>query len=143
MKKYLPVVVLIAVLIAAFGRGHPDAGDSGAALQSDQVLADAYSQHRDRVQVQGGGHVIAVLPDDRKGSRHQRFILKLNSGQTVLVAHNIDLASRIEGLREGDFITFSGEYAWNEDGGVVHWTHRDPQRRHADGWLQRGGQLYQ
>lgn len=142
MKKYLPLVVLVAVLVAAFGRGSPDAG-GGATLQSDQLLQDAYTHHSDRVPVQGGGHVIAVLPDDRKGSQHQRFILKLNSGQTVLVAHNIDLAPRIEGLSEGDFITFSGEYAWNEDGGVVHWTHRDPQRHHADGWLQRGGQLYQ
>lgn len=143
MKKYLPLLVLVAVLIAAFGRGHPDVDDGGATLQSDQVLQDAYSNHSDHVQVQGGGQVIAVLPDDRKGSQHQRFILKLQSGQTVMVAHNIDLAPRIEGLREGDFITFSGEYVWNEDGGVVHWTHRDPQRRHADGWLQRGGQLYQ
>lgn len=143
MKKYLPLLVLVAVLIAAFGRGHPDVDVGGATLQSDQVLQDAYSNHSDHVQVQGGGQVIAVLPDDRKGSQHQRFILKLQSGQTVMVAHNIDLAPRIEGLREGDFITFSGEYVWNEDGGVVHWTHRDPQRRHADGWLQRGGQLYQ
>src|SRR3546814_9596639 len=110
---------------------------------SSDLLADAYADRSDRLQVQGGGHVIAVLPDDRNGRQHQRFILKLDSGQTVLVAHNIDLAPRIEGLHEGDLITFSGEYAWNEDGGAVHWTHRDPQRRHADGWLQRGGKLYQ
>src|SRR3546814_8697669 len=87
---------------------------------SSDLLADAYADRSDRLQVQGGGHVIAVLPDDRNGSQHQRFILKLDSGQTVLVAHNIDLAPRIEGLHEGDLITFSGEYAWNEDGGVVH-----------------------
>ncbi|HEY9546875.1 MAG TPA: DUF3465 domain-containing protein [Solimonas sp.] len=143
MKKYLPVLVLVAILIAVFGRDGADVDHGGATLQSDQVLADAYADRSDRLQVQGGGHVIAVLPDDRNGSQHQRFILKLDSGQTVLVAHNIDLAPRIEGLHEGDLITFSGEYAWNEDGGVVHWTHRDPQRRHADGWLQRGGKLYQ
>lgn len=143
MKKYLPIVVLVAVLIAAFGRGKPEADGGGATLQSDQILEDAYTNHRDRLQVQGGGQVIAVLPDDRNGSQHQRFILKLDSGQTLMVAHNIDLAPRVDELHEGDFITFSGEYAWNEDGGVVHWTHRDPQRRHVDGWLQRGGKLYQ
>ena len=36
-----------------------------------------------------------TLPDDNKGTRHQRFILKLSSGQTLLVAHNIDLADKI------------------------------------------------
>jgi hypothetical protein len=143
MRKFLAIAAVVAGLITLFGRGAPDTGGDSALRASDQVLADAYAQHADRLQVRGGGRVIAVLPDDRQGSRHQRFILRLESGQTVLVAHNIDLAPRIDGLAEGDFITFSGEYAWNEDGGVVHWTHRDPQRRHADGWLQRGGQMYQ
>ncbi|NGY06567.1 DUF3465 domain-containing protein [Solimonas terrae] len=143
MKKFLVIAVLVAGLIALFGRGSPGTGNGGAQLASDQMLADAYANHSEHLQVQGGGHVIAVLPDDREGSRHQRFILRLDSGQTLLIAHNIDLASRIDALAEGELITFSGEYVWNENGGVVHWTHRDPERRHPDGWLQRGGQLYQ
>ncbi len=92
--------------------------------------------------LQGAGTVTRLLSDDNDGSRHQRFILRLPSGQTVLVAHNIDLAPRLDGLAVGDTVEFKGEYAANSQGGVVHWTHRDPQGRHADGWLRYRGREY-
>ncbi|EGR0487716.1 DUF3465 domain-containing protein, partial [Vibrio cholerae] len=62
---------------------------------NDAVLQQAYQSQQSDLQVQGLGQVVKVLPDDNDGSRHQKFILKLNSGQTLLVAHNIDLAPRI------------------------------------------------
>ena len=91
---------------------------------SDAVFADAYANRRSNLQVSGEGTVTRLLPDDNKGSRHQKFIVKLASGQTLLVAHNIDVASRINSLRTGDRVQFSGEYEWNDKGGVIHWTHR-------------------
>lgn len=109
---------------------------------SDQ-LAEAYEHQRSDVQVQGEGTVIKILKDDTQGSRHQRFLLRLSSGQTLLVAHNIDLAPRVDALREGDRVAFNGEYEWNDKGGVIHWTHRDPQGRHVDGWLEHEGRRYQ
>ncbi len=111
--------------------------------QSDSLLAQAFRDQRSDLQVQGEGRVVKVLPDDRKGSRHQRFILELGTGQTLLVAHNIDLAPRVEGLREGDRVEFYGEYEWNAKGGVLHWTHHDPRGRHPGGWLRHNGQTYQ
>ena len=65
------------------------------------------------------------------------------SGQTLLVAHNIDLAPAITNLRVGDTIEYNGEYEWNPKGGVVHWTHRDPSYQHADGWLKHDGRVFQ
>ena len=111
--------------------------------KSDAVIANAFSNHESNLQVSGQGVVTRLLPDDNSGSRHQKFILKLSSGQTLLVAHNIDLAPRISSLREGDFVQFYGEYEWNEKGGVLHWTHRDPKGSHVAGWLQHQGQWYQ
>ncbi|MVC09733.1 DUF3465 domain-containing protein, partial [Vibrio cholerae] len=102
---------------------------------NDAVLQQAYQSQQSDLQVQGLGQVVKVLPDDNDGSRHQKFILKLNSGQTLLVAHNIDLAPRIPNLKVGDSVEFYGEYEWNKKGGVLHWTHKDPQNRHAHGWL--------
>lgn len=94
-------------------------------------------------QIQGDGVVIRVLSDDNVGSRHQRFIVQLDSAQTLMIAHNIDIAGRVEPLNTGDRLQFAGEYEWNAKGGVVHWTHHDPAGRHPSGWLRINGQTYQ
>jgi hypothetical protein len=94
-------------------------------------------------QVNGSGTVVSVLSDDNDGSRHQRFILEVSAGRTVLIAHNIDLAPRVRSLSEGDIVSFFGQYESNDRGGVIHWTHKDPQGRHVDGWLEHDGQRYQ
>jgi hypothetical protein len=110
---------------------------------SDEALARAFAQRTSNVQVEGQGVVRKVLADDNDGSRHQRFIVALASGQTLLISHNIDLAPRLVGLSTGDLVSFSGEYEWNAKGGVVHWTHRDPGKRHPDGWIKHNSKLYQ
>ena len=111
--------------------------------KSDAIIANAFSNHQSNLQISGQGVVTKLLPDDNSGSRHQKFIIKLSSDQTLLIAHNIDLAPRISSLREGDSVQFYGEYEWNEKGGVLHWTHRDPNGSHVDGWLEHQGQRYQ
>lgn len=109
----------------------------------DGGITRALESRASGIQLQGQGAVIKVLPDDNDGSRHQRFILKLRSGQTLLIAHNIDLAPRIGSLRVGDSVAFNGEYEWNSKGGVIHWTHHDPNGRHAAGWLKHDSRIYQ
>ncbi len=95
------------------------------------------------LQLRGEGEVVHILDDDLKGSRHQRFILRLPSGQSVLIAHNIDLAPHINDLQKGDTVEFYGEYEWHNKGGIIHWTHDDPSGNHTDGWLLHNGKTYQ
>ena len=83
-----------------------------------------------------------LLPDDNLGDRHQKMILELPSGHTLLLAHNLDLAARIP-AKQGDKIEFDGEYEYSEQGGVLHWTHHDPRRSHPDGWVKHRGTKYQ
>lgn len=111
--------------------------------RGNQAISDAYRAQRSDVQVMGQGIVKRMLSDDLDGSRHQRFLLLLDNRQTVLIAHNIDLAPRIDNLQNGDTVGFFGEYEWNNQGGVVHWTHHDPGARHVDGWLKHKGRTYQ
>jgi len=113
------------------------------AWANDQRLKEAYASQQSDVQVQGSGTVIRLLRDDTTGSHHQKFILRLANRQTILIAHNIDIAPRINSLKVGDWVEFNGEYEWNNKGGVIHWTHRDPSNRHAHGWLKHNGNLYQ
>ena len=116
---------------------------SGPQSESDSILRRAFEQRTSNLQVEGRGVVKRILPDDNDGSRHQRFILELGSGQTLLMAHNVDVAPRISGLGMGDKVAFQGEYDWNPKGGVIHWTHHDPGGRHPGGWLKHKGTTYQ
>lgn len=116
---------------------------SGTDVQSSGVsVQDAFKNNQSDLQIQGQGVVKKVLPDDRKGLKHQKFILRTRSGPTVLVAHNIDLAHRLPRLKKGDTVDFYGEYEWTSQGGVIHWTHHDPSGRHTDGWLKYNGKIY-
>lgn len=112
------------------------ADDSGS-------LNAAIAARAQKVQVKGEGRVVKVLRDAEGASLHQKFLLKIPSGTTLLFAHNIDLAPRLEGLQVGDTVAFAGEYVWTPQGGVVHWTHKDPRRKHPDGYLQYNGRIYQ
>lgn len=131
MKK---LYVLTVVFLLSFGT---------LAFADDQHLHILFSQQQSDVQIQGAGTVVKILPDDTDGSRHQKFIVKLDSGQTLLIAHNIDLAPRVANLQEGTRIAFYGEYEWNAKGGVIHWTHKAPRNNHEHGWLKYNGVTYQ
>ena len=140
MKKVLLFLIVLSAAYYAYER------DSFVSIQSRPVSGQprpVSEQWRSGQQVQGTGMVLRVLPDDNDGSRHQRLILELSSGRTLLIAHNIDLAPRISSLSSGDSVSFYGQYESNDQGGVIHWTHRDPQGRHTAGWLEHSGRRYQ
>ncbi|BCE03423.1 DUF3465 domain-containing protein [Marinicellulosiphila megalodicopiae] len=111
--------------------------------ESDQILMNAFEGKKSDFQIEGKGRVKVSLPDDTTGSQHQKFILELQSKQTLLIAHNIDIAQKIHALEVGDTIEFYGEYEWNDKGGVIHWTHIDPNGNHIDGWLKHDDIIYQ
>ena len=143
--KRLFIVVLIAIGVYGYIQNNSDVISTftGESIQSANSVADAYQNQLSDIQVSGSGNVSRILSDDNKGSRHQRFILRLSSGQTLLVAHNIDLAPRLNTLENGDEVQFFGEYEWNSKGGVIHWTHHDPGGRHIGGWLKHNGRKYE
>ena len=149
MNKLLLGAAALFAAVMLFAGQHGATPDEVRPSVSEQnagkstVGSGVLSKNESSRQVSGHGVVTRLLADDTKGSRHQKFILTLSSGETILVAHNIDLAPRISDLKEGDAVQFYGEYEWNEKGGVLHWTHRDPKGAHAAGWLQHKGRKYQ
>ncbi|MBO1279785.1 DUF3465 domain-containing protein [Acinetobacter nosocomialis] len=157
-KKNLSIGGIIVLLIAAYfgldlsGHKKNQSPSSSSATQHTETtfsndgldtIKAAYDRRQSNVQVQGSGRVKAILREDNDGTKHQKFILVLKNGLSILVAHNIDLAPKIDDLHKGDIVEFNGEYEYNEKGGVLHWTHHDPQNRHENGWLKHNGHIYQ
>ncbi len=136
-------IALIAAVCTGCGAVAGTRSTEGPSRSGDAAIAGAFQNHQSGIQVTGKGVVTSVLSDDNVGGRHQRFIVELASGQTLLFAHNIDIAPRLNGLAPGDSIEFSGEYEWNAEGGVIHWTHHDPSGQHRAGWLIFDGATYQ
>jgi hypothetical protein len=143
MKKILLVGAIAFLVYGYFKVQDLSSTGSSSSMVAEIALQNAFSNRQSDVQVKGGGKVTRILSDDTDGSRHQRFILMLGSGETVLLSHKIDLAPRIEGLKTGDTVEFYGEYEWNEKGGVIHWTHHDPTGRHVAGWIRHQGKTYE
>ncbi|MDR2931386.1 MAG: DUF3465 domain-containing protein [Propionibacteriaceae bacterium] len=171
-KTTLPATVVVIVLLAGayivgqsglLGSGSPDtpatttdrsdqtpAGAAATATKptAPDNVADAsdidqlYQDQAADVEVTGSAVVSRLLSDDFEGDRHQRFILRFDSGLTVLVAHNIDIAPRLDGLTVGYRVSFRGEYVYSEQGGTIHWTHHSPDGSHSDGWLEWNGKRY-
>jgi hypothetical protein len=78
------------------------------------VIEALYAKRESDTIVETTGKVVKLLADDLEGSKHQKFILELSSGHTLLVSHNIDLAPRINALKRNDTVTLKGEYEWTK-----------------------------
>jgi hypothetical protein len=139
-RALLLVIVAIAVLMIYRWSERPAVDPVAEDPRITSVQA-AYTAQRSGVVVEVQGRVDRLLSDDDRGSRHQRFILKLSDGHSLLISHNIDLAPRAP-LSIGDMVKLRGQFEWNNKGGVVHWTHHDPQGQRRGGWLEVGGKRY-
>src|SRR6185503_9667785 len=106
MKRILIVAAVVSALISAGCDSTVRQNGSG----DDSQIRRAFENKTSDVQVEGEGVVTRMLADDVSGSRHQRFIVSLASGQTILITHNIDIAPQIDGLQTGDSVRFYGEY---------------------------------
>lgn len=106
-----------------------------------QILS-AQQQRASNMEVTVTAPVRKLLPDDTEGLPHQRFLLELANGSTVLVAHNTGEAPRVP-VQAGDQVTVHGEFIWNKKGGVLHWTHHSDNGRHEGGYIDYQGRRYQ
>ncbi len=138
-KEYVGWVVVLVIFLAwrQFGPGLP-----ADTVRSHERIAAAFANRQSGIMVEFDARVDRLLQDDLEGNPHQRFIVRLDNGHTLLIAHNIDLARRVP-LDRRDLIRIRGEYEWNSQGGVVHWTHRDPGLGLKHGWIEHKGQVYE
>jgi hypothetical protein len=148
MKNLLWIALLLSVLTAckqsanSIEQASRVNGTGDAQSQVDNsALIQAFQNKKSHLFIEGSGVVKKLLPDDNKGAKHQKFLVIISSEQTLLFAHNVDLAPSVP-VKVGDTIQFRGEYIYNPKGGVLHWTHRDPQGKTEGGWIKLNDQLY-
>jgi hypothetical protein len=139
-RTILPALVVLGLVAYQYYSEHQPPLSSEDVAESGAVEA-AYAARRSGVWVEISGRIKRTLPDDNEGSRHQRFILELDSGHTVLVAHNIDLADRVP-VSQDDVVKLRGRFESNDRGGVIHWTHHDPDGSGPEGWIRAHGKTY-
>jgi hypothetical protein len=143
LKSQLFVVVLSLLACSSQNSTENIPLNSDNSLTPISVFENAFKNGTSNIQVLQIGSIISILKDDTVGDLHQRFIVKLSNAQTLLIAHNIDLSPRIPNLIIGKSVKFYGEYEWNSEGGVVHWTHKDPGGTHVNGWIEYQGTKYE
>lgn len=132
------VILLLALALAACAAPAPS-----ATAADNSAVARAFADHRSNIEITASGAVQRLLGDETSETgTHQRFILRLDgSTQTLLVTNNVTIGKRVP-VSVGDAVTVHGEYIWNDQGGLVHFTHHDPQRSHEAGWIERQGVRY-
>lgn len=85
------------------------------------------------------GKITQILPEDKDGLPHQKYIMQAFGSVKIQVVSNLDFG-RIP-VQVGSVVSVCGEYI-NAAGGMVHWTHFDPHGGHPDGFTILNGQLY-
>jgi hypothetical protein len=136
-SKLILILAVVANLSAC-----RESGQQQGSRTDDRQIVQAQQERLIKSEVTGRAPVKELLPDDLEGLKHEKFLLRLSNGTTVLVAHDISYAPRVP-LQEGDFIVIHGEYIWNPKGGLIHWTHRSDTPRHEGGWIDFKGTRYQ
>ena len=119
------------------------ASSCAAAVTGNAAVERAYAQHQSSLEVTAEGAVTRLLSDDTGPSgTHQRFIVQLaGSTHTLLIDNNVDIGKRVP-VAAGDAVVVHGEYVWNDQGGLIHFTHHDPAHTHEDGWIELRGLRY-
>jgi hypothetical protein len=118
-------------------------GCGAAAQPDDAAIVSDFQNHQSNVEVTADGTVVRLLPDRTSATgMHEQFIVKLSSGEiTIEVEHNISIAARVP-VALGDHVIVHGEYIWNAQGGLIHFTHHDPKGTHEGGYIQNNGKTY-
>ena len=143
MKALLNATIFMVVVTALIAWKKPEWLEASTyASSDDDRIAEAFVQRKSNIFVTVKATVLRALPDAEVGGHFQKFLVRLESGHTLMVSHNVDLAPRVP-VVEGAPMRIRGEYDWSDIGGVIHWTHRDPAGERDGGWIEFKRYVYE
>jgi hypothetical protein len=103
-------------------------------------VGPAFRAHQSGVWLALSGTVTGLLSDTDGAREHQRFVVGCADGQTVLIVNDVSIGQRAP-VHVGDRVTVRGQYIWNSEGGLIHFTHHAVGSSQG-GWILLGGRLY-
>jgi hypothetical protein len=105
---------------------------------------EAHASYTNHAHIAGEGVVVVISGDGESGGgSHQRFMVRLKTGRMLLIERDTAHSPRLENLKLGDTVSFSGEYLYDVGGDVVRVTYNDQTAQHIPGWLKHNGVTYQ
>jgi hypothetical protein len=141
MKMLLTILSLFISLNSFAGTQQIDCKDrKGAILEKSlDSLNQVRNSRANRPQVFVEGQVTKILPEDKAGRPHQKYIIQAFNSVKIVIVSNLEFG-RVP-VAVGTKVEVCGEYL-NAEGGMVHWTHFDPHGGHPDGYTMLDGKLY-
>ncbi len=136
------IVLVVAAMFLSRLQGHTlTAREAETQSSVACTLTDAlYASHQSGLWTSVSGVVVTVLPDTQGQYRHQRFIVRCGNGHTVLIVNDIDIGQRVP-VVPGARVVVHGQFIWDSQGGLLHFTHHDPGGG-SGGWILYRGKLY-
>ena len=129
------------VPVVADAQGQPGS-QSGQTEAGDAQAIRAQQLQLVKVPLTVTAPVKKMLKYDDRGLPHEKFLLGLSNGTTILVAHNTKMAPYVP-IQAGDLVTVHGEFIWNAKGGLIHWTHHSDTPSHPGGYIDFQGKRYE
>jgi hypothetical protein len=126
------------------GRKEPPSPQVVAAAMASQhrELLNLISRRKSNVFVQAGGlKVVKLLPDDREGRPHQKFVVELADGKLMTAIYNLDMCPRVP-VAVGDIVGLAGDFIWSQQRPIMHWLHHDPSGKRPTGFVELEGRRY-
>jgi hypothetical protein len=136
------IVLVGSIVLLRLQQG---AGPSGSEQRAAQRAGCGQTErlfrtHHSNVWVTASAMVSRLLADQQGRYRHQRFIVSCSGGQTILIVNDTSIGERVP-ERVGDTVALRGQYVWSGQGGLIHFTHHDPQGSEG-GWILDRGHVY-
>lgn len=143
MRFLVPILcVFCAVLFPLAAQPVREIHIGPGSSETDRRLAHAFAEKLGGFPIVFSGTVVLNFRDSRQEHAMQQFIVRLASGQTLLIVHDKTIGRGVPRVRIGDRVTVSGEYRWNPKGGYIMFTTRKADGR-PGGWIRRNGRKYE
>jgi len=136
------LLVILGIVLGVAYYWHDQPGSGYEVEVGFSAVEQAFHERRTEFMSEVSGTVTRVLTIDRNNPGTQKFVMRLENGQSLLVIHDRVAAGEVP-ISIGDPVKVRGKYTWSETGGILQNTQHDPSIERRHGWVEHKGKRYQ